>query len=99
MRKQRDITRIVSGDRVTTVKNGWTDGMGRFPLSVHYNERTKMPKTYTVVAYYKEKFSYTVEAKTKEEAKEIALKNQADWERIDDFMNHESPVITQVIEE
>jgi hypothetical protein len=58
-----------------------------------------LKKTYTIVAYYKEKFSYTVEAKTKEEAKEIALKNQADWERIDDFMNHESPVITQVIEE
>ena len=58
-----------------------------------------MTKTYTVVAYYKEKFSYTVDAKTKEEAKEIALKNQADWERIDDFMNHAPPVITEVIEE
>ena len=59
-----------------------------------------MPKkTYTIVAYYKEKFTYTVEAATKEKAKEIALKNQADWERMDKFINHEPPVITQVIEE
>jgi len=35
MRKQRDIVWIVSGDRLTTVKNGWADGMGRFPLSAH----------------------------------------------------------------
>jgi len=38
-----------------------------------------MPKkTYTIVAYYKEKFTYTVEAATEKEAKEIALDNQAD---------------------
>ena len=43
-----------------------------------------MPKkTYTIVAYYKEKFTYTVEASTEKEAKEIALENQADWERMD----------------
>jgi hypothetical protein len=58
-----------------------------------------MNKTYTVVAYYKEKFTYTVDARTKEEAKEIALKNQADWNRMDDFLNHAPPVITKVIEE
>jgi len=29
---------------LTTVKNGWADGMGRFPLSAHYNERKKMTK-------------------------------------------------------
>jgi hypothetical protein len=56
-------------------------------------------KTYTIVAYYKEKFTYTVEAATEEEAKEIALENQADWERMDEFINHEPPVIVQVMEE
>ena len=60
----------------------------------------KMPKkTYTIVAYYKEKFTYTVEAATEEEAKEIALDNQADWERMDEFINHEPPIIVQVMEE
>jgi hypothetical protein len=60
----------------------------------------QMPKkTYTVVAYYKEKFSYTVEAETEKKAKEIALENQADWERMDEFINHEPPVITNIIEE
>jgi hypothetical protein len=59
-----------------------------------------MPKkTYTIVAYYKEKFTYTVEAATEEEAKEIALENQADWERMDEFINHEPPIIVQVMEE
>ena len=56
-------------------------------------------KTYTIVAYYKEKFTYTLEATTKEKAKEIALENQADWERMDEFINHEPPIIVQVIEE
>jgi len=60
----------------------------------------KMPKkTYTIVAYYKEKFTYTVEAATEKEAKEIALENQADWERMDEFINHEPPIIVQVMEE
>jgi hypothetical protein len=64
------------------------------------SERRNMPKkTYTIVAYYKEKFTYTVEAATEEEAKEIALENQADWERMDEFINHEPPVIVQVMEE
>jgi hypothetical protein len=63
-------------------------------------ERRHMPKkTYTIVAYYKEKFTYTVEASTEKEAKEIALENQADWERMDEFINHEPPVIVQVMEE
>jgi hypothetical protein len=56
-------------------------------------------KTYTIVAYYKEKFTYTVEATTEKEAEEIALENQADWERMDEFINHEPPVIVQVMEE
>jgi hypothetical protein len=56
-------------------------------------------KNYTVVAYYKEKFTYTVEATTEKEAKEIALENQADWERMDEFINHEPPIIVQVMEE
>ncbi len=56
-------------------------------------------KTYTVFAYYKEKFMYTVEAETEEQAKEIALKNQVDWDRLDEFFNHEPPVITEVIKE
>jgi hypothetical protein len=51
------------------------------------------------VAYYKEKFTYTVEAATEKEAKEIALENQADWERMDEFINHEPPIIVQVMEE
>ena len=59
-----------------------------------------MPKkTYTIVAYYKEKFTYTVEAAPEKEAEAIALENQADWERMDEFINHEPPVIVQVMEE
>ena len=101
MRKQRDIVWIVSGDRVTTVKNGWTDGMGRFPLSVHYNERTKMPKTYSVKAYYKDFFFYEVEAESAEEAKEIALANQQDWEKPDETwleLAGNAPIVTSVKE-
>jgi hypothetical protein len=64
------------------------------------SERRNMPKkTYTIVAYYKEKFTYTVEAATEKEAEAIALENQADWERMDEFINHEPPVIVQVMEE
>ena len=40
MRKQRDKW-IVSGERLTTVTNEKTDGLGRLPLSVFYNERKK----------------------------------------------------------
>ena len=56
-------------------------------------------KTYTVVAYYKDKFNYTVEATTEKEAEEIALKNQDDWNRMDEFVHQEPPVITDIIEE
>ena len=58
MRKQRDIVWIVSGDRVTTVKNGWTDGMGRFPLSVHYNERKIMTQQEVMEALDKAGIDY-----------------------------------------
>ncbi len=42
---------------------------------------------------------YTVEAETQKQAKDIALDNQADWERIDDFFNHEPPIVTEIIAE
>jgi len=89
-------------DRVTTVKNKWTDGMGRFPLSVHYNERTKMSKkTYSVKAYYKDFFFYEVEAESAAEAKEIALANQEDWEKPDETwleLAGNTPIISSVKE-
>lgn len=56
-------------------------------------------KTYTVVAHYKEKYYYTVDAYSKEEAKQIAIDNEADWQRVDDVFNHQPAVIDEVIEE
>jgi hypothetical protein len=42
-------------------------------------------KTYSVKAYYKDFFFYEVEAASPEEAKEIALANQQDWEKPDEL--------------
>jgi hypothetical protein len=41
-------------------------------------------KTYSVKAYYKDFFFYEVEAESPEEAKEIALANEQDWEKPDE---------------
>ena len=42
-------------------------------------------KTYAITAYYKDYMLYQVEADSEEEAKKIALENQKDWERPDEF--------------
>jgi hypothetical protein len=59
-------------------------------------------KTYSIVAYYKDYMFYEVEADSPEEAKEIALANQKDWERPDEHTEQEyflPPVIEEVNEE
>lgn len=49
-----------------------------------------MPKkTYSIIAYYKDYMFYEVEADNPEEAKEIALANQKDWERPDEHTEQE----------
>ena len=66
------------------------------------NERTKMSKkTYSVKAYYKDFFFYEVEAESAEEAKEIALANQQDWEKPDETwleLAGNAPIISSVKE-
>jgi hypothetical protein len=66
------------------------------------NERKKMPKkTYSVKAYYKDFFFYEVEAASPEEAKEIALANQGDWEKPDESwleLAGNAPIISSVKE-
>ena len=59
-------------------------------------------KTYTVKAYYKDFFFYDVEANSPEEAKEIALANQQDWEKPDESwleLAGNTPIITSVKED
>ena len=64
--------------------------------------RRKMTqKTYSVKAYYKDFFFYEVEAATPEEAKEIALANQEDWEKPDETwleLAGNAPIISSVKE-
>ena len=58
-------------------------------------------KTYTVLAHYKLKYYYTIyseSALSYDKIKQIALDNQADWERVDDVFNHGAPIIEEVIE-
>ena len=58
-------------------------------------------KTYTITAYYKDYMLYQVEADNEEEAKKIALENQKDWERPDEFAEQDyffPPVIVDVEE-
>jgi hypothetical protein len=58
-------------------------------------------KTYSIIAYYKDYMFYEVEADSPEEAKEIALTNQKDWERPDEHTEQEyfsQPVIEEVNE-
>jgi hypothetical protein len=71
----------------------------------HYQSITtkgKMPKkTYSVKAYYKDFFFYEVEAASPEEAKEIALANQEDWEKPDETwleLAGNTPIISSVKE-
>ena len=58
-------------------------------------------KKYSIIAYYKDYMFYEVEADNPEEAKEIALTNQKDWERPDEHAEPEyfsPPVIEEVNE-
>jgi hypothetical protein len=58
-------------------------------------------KTYAITAYYKDYMLYQVEANSEEEAKKIALENQKDWERPDEFAEQDyffPPVIEDVEE-
>jgi hypothetical protein len=58
-------------------------------------------KTYSVKAYYKDFFFYEVEAASPEEAKEIALANQEDWEKPDETwleLAGNAPIISSVKE-
>ena len=58
-------------------------------------------KTYSVKAYYKDFFFYEVEAASPEEAKEIALANQQDWEKPDESwieLAGNAPIVTYVKE-
>ena len=58
-------------------------------------------KTYSIVAYYKDYMFYEVEAESPEEAKEIALANQQDWEKPDESwleLAGNAPIVTSVKE-
>ena len=58
-------------------------------------------KTYAITAYYKDYMLYQVEADSEEEAKKIALENQKDWERPDEFSEQDyfSPPVIEDVEE
>jgi hypothetical protein len=58
-------------------------------------------KTYAITAYYKDYMLYQVEADSEEEAKKIALENQKDWERPDEFAEQDYffPPIIEDVEE
>jgi hypothetical protein len=63
--------------------------------------RKMTKKTYAITAYYKDYMLYQVEADSEEEAKKIALENQKDWERPDEFAEQDyffPPVIEDVEE-
>jgi len=58
-------------------------------------------KTYAIMAYYKDYMLYQVEANSVEEAKKIALENQEDWERPDEYAEQDyffTPIIEDVEE-
>ena len=57
-----------------------------------------MAKTYTVRAYYKEYFTFDVEANSIKEAKIKALDNQENWEALQIPATGVSPVIEYVEE-
>jgi hypothetical protein len=58
-------------------------------------------KTYTITAYYKDYMFYEVEANSEQEAKEIALKNQNDWTRPDEFeeQDYQLPPVIETVSE
>ncbi len=57
-----------------------------------------MTKTYTVRAYYKEYFTFDVEANSIKEAKIKALDNQENWEALQIPATGVNPVIEYVEE-
>jgi hypothetical protein len=57
-----------------------------------------MTKTYTITAYYKEYFTFDVEANSIQEAKIKALDNQEDWEALQIPATGISPIIEDVEE-
>ena len=58
----------------------------------------KMTKTYTIRAYYKEYFTFDVEANSIQEAKIKALDNQEDWEALQVAFTGNAPIIEDVEE-
>ena len=57
-----------------------------------------MTKTYTIRAYYKEYFTFDVEANSIKEAKIKALDNQEDWEALQIPTTGITPIIEDVEE-
>ena len=57
-----------------------------------------MTKTYTIRAYYKEYFTFDVEANSIQEAKIKALDNQEDWEALQIPATGITPIIEDVEE-
>lgn len=57
-----------------------------------------MTKTYTIRAYYKEYFTFDVEANSIKEAKIKALDNQEDWEALQIPSTGVTPIIEDVEE-
>ena len=57
-----------------------------------------MTKTYTIRAYYKEYFTFDVEANSIQEAKIKALDNQKDWEALQIPATGITPIIEDVEE-
>ena len=75
--KAKSLYRSFLVRRLTTVTNEETDGLGRLPLSVFYNERKKMPKykVHFVSDVYE---TIEVEANSPKEAEYKFLKGDVD---------------------